>query len=107
MPPARHRDFSSKYLFHFINCKESLPCQCHATSLWKAKTRGKSKDRAKYPATRERSSFRRSNITLNFPRTHKPACHRASARSEEHTSELQSLMRISYAVFRLKKKTNN
>src|SRR3546814_1545808 len=25
-------------------------------------------------------------------------------RSEEHTSELQSLMRISYAVFRLKKK---
>src|SRR3546814_14584444 len=28
-------------------------------------------------------------------------------RSEEHTSELQSLMRISYAVFCLKKKTNN
>src|SRR3546814_8918241 len=28
-------------------------------------------------------------------------------RSEEHTSELQSLMRISYAVFCLKKKTKN
>src|SRR3546814_5706107 len=28
------------------------------------------------------------------------------ARSEEHTSELQSLMRISYAVFCLKKKNN-
>src|SRR3546814_1677681 len=28
-----------------------------------------------------------------------------SDRSEEHTSELQSLMRISYAVFCLKKKT--
>src|SRR3546814_3619415 len=28
------------------------------------------------------------------------------ARSEEHTSELQSLMRISYAVFCLKTKTN-
>src|SRR3546814_6085326 len=28
-------------------------------------------------------------------------------RSEEHTSELQSLMRISYAVFCLKKKRNN
>src|SRR3546814_3577042 len=28
-------------------------------------------------------------------------------RSEEHTSELQSLMRISYAVFCLKKKHNN
>src|SRR3546814_4820270 len=30
---------------------------------------------------------------------------RVHARSEEHTSELQSLMRISYAVFCLKKKT--
>src|SRR3546814_4514347 len=30
-----------------------------------------------------------------------------SGRSEEHTSELQSLMRISYAVFCLKKKTKN
>src|SRR3546814_1831469 len=30
--------------------------------------------------------------------------HRAGHRSEEHTSELQSLMRISYAVFCLKKK---
>src|SRR3546814_9175064 len=31
----------------------------------------------------------------------------ALGRSEEHTSELQSLMRISYAVFCLKKKTKN
>src|SRR3546814_5568615 len=31
---------------------------------------------------------------------------KAEPRSEEHTSELQSLMRISYAVFCLKKKTN-
>src|SRR3546814_3612792 len=31
----------------------------------------------------------------------------ASPRSEEHTSELQSLMRISYAVFCLKKKTKH
>src|SRR3546814_2840371 len=30
--------------------------------------------------------------------------HQADLRSEEHTSELQSLMRISYAVFCLKKK---
>src|SRR3546814_2354572 len=33
-----------------------------------------------------------------------PAARRHSWRSEEHTSELQSLMRISYAVFCLKKK---
>src|SRR3546814_6125324 len=31
---------------------------------------------------------------------------RSVSRSEEHTSELQSLMRISYAVFCMKKKTN-
>src|SRR3546814_6837976 len=31
----------------------------------------------------------------------------AEARSEEHTSELQSLMRISYAVFCLQKKKNS
>src|SRR3546814_2909922 len=31
----------------------------------------------------------------------------ANLRSEEHTSELQSLMRISYAVFCLKQKKNN
>src|SRR3546814_5456504 len=31
----------------------------------------------------------------------------SAQRSEEHTSELQSLMRISYAVFCLKKKNNN
>src|SRR3546814_6991055 len=31
---------------------------------------------------------------------------REALRSEEHTSELQSLMRISYAVFCLKKKKN-
>src|SRR3546814_2533101 len=30
----------------------------------------------------------------------------SATRSEEHTSELQSLMRISYAVFCLKKKNN-
>src|SRR3546814_10035214 len=32
---------------------------------------------------------------------------KAGKRSEEHTSELQSLMRISYAVFCLKKKKTN
>src|SRR3546814_2958362 len=31
-------------------------------------------------------------------------CHAGPRRSEEHTSELQSLMRITYAVFCLKKK---
>src|SRR3546814_4355017 len=38
------------------------------------------------------------------PRTLKQPVHHWDPRSEEHTSELQSLMRISYAVFCLKKK---
>src|SRR3546814_10350188 len=46
---------------------------------------------------------------LRQPRERGPCCscrgHRLGSRSEEHTSELQSLMRISYAVFCLKKKT--
>src|SRR3546814_1992418 len=37
---------------------------------------------------------------------HMTAIEAAQTRSEEHTSELQSLMRISYAVFCLKKKNN-
>src|SRR3546814_8108562 len=36
-----------------------------------------------------------------------PAAQKGGCRSEEHTSELQSLMRISYAVFCLKKKKKN
>src|SRR3546814_2499105 len=35
---------------------------------------------------------------------HRHGCAAGTHRSEEHTSELQSLMRISYAVFCLKKK---
>src|SRR3546814_2715877 len=48
---------------------------------------------------REKSPWERS-------RGHSRRPHRSGmpARSEEHTSELQSLMRISYAVFCLKKK---
>src|SRR3546814_3419597 len=36
-----------------------------------------------------------------------PSAGEGAQRSEEHTSELQSLMRISYAVFCLKKKKDN
>src|SRR3546814_8053509 len=59
-----------------------------------------------------------THLSLNGARRTAPRCSRAMKprrfmrsatawRSEEHTSELQSLMRISYAVFCLKKKTNN
>src|SRR3546814_5342099 len=45
----------------------------------------------------------REDITESLVR-HEPYKNDVSVRSEEHTSELQSLMRISYAVFCLKKK---
>src|SRR3546814_5726550 len=41
---------------------------------------------------------------VSFLRAQIDACFEDFDRSEEHTSELQSLMRISYAVFCLKKK---
>src|SRR3546814_7852927 len=53
------------------------------------------------PAVRRTDTCFLTLIQAWFDRTAK------AARSEEHTSALQSLMRISYAVFCLKKKTNH
>src|SRR3546814_3918783 len=44
------------------------------------------------------------SVQFDFSERHHRAIVRRRTRSEEHTSELQSLMRISYAVFCLKKK---
>src|SRR3546814_3687560 len=52
------------------------------------------------PCDLDRPSTRSSRSRECQPR-------KSTGRSEEHTSELQSLMRISYAVFCLKKKKNN
>src|SRR3546814_7892425 len=46
-------------------------------------------------------------VLMGFPRGAMGFPLGSGGRSEEHTSELQSLMRISYAVFCLKKKKNN
>src|SRR3546814_1227957 len=55
------------------------------------------------PDTISPASWRRPGRRASGTRVNRVA---APARSEEHTSELQSLMRKSYAVFRLKKKNN-
>src|SRR3546814_6650388 len=47
-------------------------------------------------------SFRSEHIRPFRVRWRHPVRHQANGRSEEHTSELQSLMLISYAVFCLK-----
>src|SRR3546814_3003865 len=49
-------------------------------------------------------SFDRWRAAIRFSRDDLA---KSNIRSEEHTSELQSLMRISYAVFCLKKKKSN
>src|SRR3546814_3080694 len=51
-------------------------------------------------ALRNKYKVERPFYAQPFRHRHGPIC----CRSEEHTSELQSLMRISYAVFCLKKK---
>src|SRR3546814_1505231 len=53
------------------------------------------------PATSSRVCAKGPSITVRFGPSN------AIRRSEEHTSELQSLMRTSYAVFCLKKKQRN
>src|SRR3546814_1875650 len=64
--------------------------------------------KSRNPATSrkwQRALAKRGGIPPFLPfRTRLPRVFKSGARSEEHTSELQSLMRISYAVFCLKKK---
>src|SRR3546814_5202945 len=47
-----------------------------------------------------------ASTTLQVARSNIPTFRVSASRSAEYTSELQSLMRISYAVFCLKKKKN-
>src|SRR3546814_6059589 len=61
-----------------------------------------------YPPQRRSAAlgiFGTSNVGAAVTALLAPLVMAAMGRSEEHTSELQSLMRISYAVFCLKKKT--
>src|SRR3546814_10771566 len=61
-------------------------------------------------ARRRQRSWRHAALIVSIPSSSSEspsALFAATARSEEHTSELQSLMRISYAVFCLKKKKTN
>src|SRR3546814_5947536 len=55
-----------------------------------------------------RRDRRHGRVTIEAKKAHRRGENAAAlVRSEEHTSELQSLMRISYAVFCLKKKKKN
>src|SRR3546814_8094632 len=54
-----------------------------------------------------RTRMERADAARADARDARPRAVARAVRSEEHTSELQSLMRISYAVFCLKKKKKN
>src|SRR3546814_7821027 len=57
--------------------------------------------------TAQRANVRAADENVPIARAAgRPSLEGSAVRSEEHTSELQSLMRISYAVFCLKKKQN-
>src|SRR3546814_7384987 len=62
------------------------------------------KSGARRPKRRSTTSPRCSKVRICASSRPAWAAARAQGRSEEHTSELQSLMRTSYAVFCLKKK---
>src|SRR3546814_9785141 len=68
------------------------------TTLFRSRLTCSALDEANWPGPIHKES---SSPTRTFD----PMAAPMVARSEEHTSELQSLMRISYAVFCLKKKT--
>src|SRR3546814_1672447 len=87
---ARARRFRYRHGWHRLLGARSRPSDRHGTDLL---------------------SLRRGAGHLPTRRLGSPAADALSVkgggrRSEEHTSELQSLMRISYAVFCSKKKTN-
>src|SRR3546814_2424566 len=67
------------------------------TTLFRSQDAARARDPRCHPAAHRAGSDRRH-------RSARRTAGRRAVRSEEHTSELQSLMRISYAVFCLKKK---
>src|SRR3546814_8851244 len=75
-----------------------------------SRSASKSASRSSRPTTRaacacpSRPSAASSSNRLAAPNRHRNRNRKLNKRSEEHTSELQSLMRISYAVFCLKTK---
>src|SRR3546814_8013892 len=79
-----------------MSCSDALGLFAQFPAIWM------SLSRARISATRRRRFGAQASVSRAQSI---PQCQHRE-RSEEHTSELQSLMRISYAVFCLKKKIN-
>src|SRR3546814_5189165 len=87
---------------HRVKCARLQEDSWHAALFAKRKAFGKSETVTPPGARCVCCQIRQARQRPDRPTAAFPAC--PSPRSEEHTSELQSLMRISYAVFCLKKK---
>src|SRR3546814_8208333 len=86
------------------SCWESAPPQASPAGRSPRRPRVRSSDVARPHAAR--CAIRRRERSRAHLSEHAFGDDDHTSRSEEHTSELQSLMRISYAVFCLKKKKN-
>src|SRR3546814_3590955 len=91
-------------LFPYTTLFRSQPlrwCWLHIADTWAGPECAGNQQRATWRKHRQSRDFRSA-----YPARRRPEhlAWQGFARSEEHTSELQSLMRISYAVFCLKKK---
>src|SRR3546814_1526938 len=99
--PGEHRQFFPALHFICLGCCHSGHCRSIQSS--KQKSCRAQMLRAQPPLHRTGADFHRSADTASDTVEKR----KAEGRSEEHTSELQSLMRHSYAVFCLKKKKTN
>src|SRR3546814_3946448 len=80
---------------------------CSSDLHWSSSGRSKVSAKGRPMPDSDFASVTMSGVKPISSKLKKPPVRPQPARSEEHTSELQSLMRISYAVFCLKKKTKN
>src|SRR3546814_6779827 len=103
-------DLLVRIRWHLIDVAIGMDCELDARDASPRQIGGMShageagEDQHQACQERQKGSHEPALTTERFP------CHcnnSRAGRSEEHTSELQSLMRISYAVFCLKKKNKN
>src|SRR3546814_5621197 len=105
-PPSTTR---TDILFPYTTIFRSAANRCFYAGkfVWKGTLKGKVKKEAseQFPPS-EASLSQRHHARIVEQKTALALSPKKGSRSEEHTSELQSLMRISYAVFCLQKKNN-
>src|SRR3546814_8416519 len=111
-PPRSTRTdtlFPYTTLFRSVKARFSAATVALSNIISTISTPGRGRSRWERPAMTRRDNRASATPLLDWGEQLRATKHkrRILGRSEEHTSELQSLMRISYAVFCLKKKKKN